>query len=96
MTDIEILERVKVSLGVTGEYQNGTIQEHISEVMAYMRAAGVPEHTIRNPCSVGAIARGVADLWNYGSGGTGLSPYFEQRLIQLRAEGLCDCGNIQT
>ena len=96
MTEVEILERVKVSLGITGEYQDGTIQEYISEVTAYMRSAGVPEHVIRNPCSVGAIARGVADLWNYGSGGTGFSSYFELRLTQLRAEGLCDCGNIQT
>lgn len=96
MTDVEILERVKVSLGITGEYQDGAIQEYISEVAAYMRSAGVPEYVIRNPCSVGAITRGVADLWNYGSGGTELSPYFEMRLVQLRAEGLCDCGNIQT
>lgn len=35
---------------------------------------------------VGVIARGVSDLWNYGNGSTGLSPYFKERVIQLSLE----------
>lgn len=94
MTENEILERVKNALGITGDYQDSVLQEYILEVSAYMRSAGVPENLIRNPCSVGLLTRGVADLWNYGSGGVGFSTYFEQRLIQLRSEGLCECGNL--
>ncbi|MCI9366311.1 MAG: hypothetical protein HFJ54_07320, partial [Clostridia bacterium] len=40
--------------------------------------------------SAGIIARGVSDLWNYGSGGTSFSPYFMQRAIQLSGKTVAD------
>ena len=83
MTDLELLEKVKKGLGVSGTYQDDTLQLYINEVKEFMRNAGVTQSTIDGSESVGVIIRGVADLWNYGSGSTELSPYFLQRVTQL-------------
>ena len=77
-----MLEKVKKSLGITGSYQDDTIQLYIDEVKQYLIDGGVSK--------VGVITRGVADLWNYGSGGTSFSPYFLQRAIQLSSKDIQD------
>lgn len=86
MMDTMILEKVKIALGVTGTYQDGTISFYIEETKAYLKSAGVDQHVIDSPASFGAIARGVADLWNYGNGSGQLSPYFKERAMQLSFE----------
>lgn len=78
-----MLESVKTALGITGTYQDNLLQIYIDEVIAYLTDAGVSESVINSDAATGIIVRGVADLWNYGSGGTQLSPYFMQRAIQL-------------
>lgn len=78
-----MLEKVKLALGVTGEYLDATIQIYIDEVNAYLLDAGVPHEKINSTETVGIVARGVSDLWNYGSGDGKLSPYFFQRASQL-------------
>ena len=83
MTDLELLEKVKKGLGVSGTYQDETLQLYINEVKEFMKDAGVTQTTIDGSESVGVITRGVADLWNYGSGNANLSPYFMQRAAQL-------------
>lgn len=85
MTNEELLIKVKQGIGMTGDYQDDTLLIYIDEVKDYMRNAGVPTSIINSNKSVGAIIRGVMDLWNYGSGDTSLSPYFKERVIQLRA-----------
>ena len=83
MTDEELLAKVKAGLGITGTYQDDALKFYIDEVKNFMRAAGVPQKTVESSESVGVITRGVADLWNYGSGSVKLSEYFIQRVIQL-------------
>ena len=78
---MEILEKVKASLGITGDYQNATLSEYIAEVKEYMRASGVPAEIVESEKAAGTIARGVSDLWNYGDGK--LSEYFMQRVTQM-------------
>lgn len=78
-----MLERVKSNLGITGTYLDATIQGYIDEVKQYMLDGGVNEDVVNSETSVGVISRGVADLWNYGSGGTSFSPYFYERVVQL-------------
>lgn len=78
-----MLEKVKTALGITGTYQDDTLQIYLDEVVAYLKDAGVSEDILASDVATGIIVRGVADLWNYGSGGTTLSPYFMQRAIQL-------------
>lgn len=73
------LNDVKNALGITGDYQNDTLQVYFDEVVAFLRDAGVAETHITS----GIVARGVADLWNYGSGEGKLSQYFMQRAAQL-------------
>ena len=79
----DILAKVKSALGITGEYQDATLQVYIDEVIAYMVSAGVPDEVINSSLSAGVIARGVTDLWNYNGGAGKLSDYFYQRVSQL-------------
>ena len=70
---------VKNALGITGDYQDATLQVYFDEVVAFLRDAGVADSNITS----GIVARGVADLWNYGSAGGRLSQYFYRRAAQL-------------
>ena len=76
---MNFLNDVKNALGVTGTYQDNTLTIYINEVVAFLVGAGVAESNITS----GIVARGVADLWNYGSGEGKLSEYFMQRAAQL-------------
>lgn len=73
------LEQVKNALGIVGNYQDATLQVYFDEAVAFLTDAGVSEANI----TVGVVARGVSDLWNYGMGDGKLSPYFMQRAAQL-------------
>lgn len=81
-----MLETVKAALGITGDYQDATLQSYIEEVNKYLKSAGVDERLIGSKLTAGTVARGVADLWSYGSGTGKLSPYFYERVIQLSKE----------
>ena len=87
MTDAEILEAVKNALGVTGEYQDATLKIYIGDVKEYMRSAGVKDDVLNSSAAVGAICRGVSDIWNYGAN-TEFSTYFKERVIQLVYTGV--------
>ena len=78
-----MLEDVKTALGITGEYQDATIQAYINEVIAFLNDAGVSTAQITS----GIVSRGVADLWNYGAGEGKLSQYFIMRASQLALKG---------
>jgi hypothetical protein len=74
-----ILADVKNALGITGTYQDATLQIYIDEVLAFLKDAGVADANITS----GIVSRGVADLWNYGGAEGRLSAYFMQRAAQL-------------
>lgn len=74
-----MLSGVKYALGIEGDYQDNTLSEYIEEVTSYLVDAGIASGKI----TVGLVARGVSDLWNYGNGGGKLSEYFMQRATQL-------------
>ena len=74
-----MIDDVKNALGVTGNYQDSTLSQYITEVKAFLVDAGVPESRITS----GIVSRGVADLWNYGAGEGKLSSYFMMRASQL-------------
>ena len=73
------LADVKNALNITGEYQDATLTLWMNEVVDFLQKAGVPAASM----TAGIIARGVADLWNYGAGDGKLSEYFIQRAAQL-------------
>lgn len=74
-----VLNDIKSALGITGDYQDATLQIYFDEVKAFLNDAGVPEERQ----TAGIVARGVADLWNYGGAEGKLSEYFMQRATQL-------------
>lgn len=86
ITAKELLQKVKIGLGITGEYQDEAIQFYIDEVKEFMRSAGVPAAVVDSSEAVGVIKTGVSDLWNYGSGSVKLSDYFIKRVLQLAAK----------
>jgi len=73
------LATVKNALGITGDYQDATLQVYIDEVVSFLVDSGVTESNITD----GIVARGVSDLWNYGSAEGKLSQYFYERASQL-------------
>lgn len=73
------LENVKNAIGVTGEHLDATLQVYFDEVVDFLTDAGVKPQNI----TTGIVARGVTDLWSYGTGEGKLSPYFLQRAAQL-------------
>ena len=79
MADATMLTKVKQALGIEGTYQDNTISQYVDEVMGFLKDAGVKEKYV----TAGIVARGVSDLWSYGSGNGTLSEYFMQRAIQL-------------
>lgn len=83
MADVNMLTNVKNALGIQGDYQDNTLSEYIDEVMDFLTDAGVTSKNITS----GIVARGVSDLWNYGSGNGKLSEYFMQRATQLAYKG---------
>ena len=73
------LNDVKNALGITGNYQDATLQVYFDEVVAFLMDAGVAQANITS----GIVARGVSDLWNYGGAEGKLSDYFIKRATQL-------------
>lgn len=87
LTAAERLAKVKSALGISGDYQNETLQIYIDEVIAELIAAGVKKDVAESAAAVGCIAIGVNDLWNYTSGGVKHSEYFNRRMVQLSLQG---------
>lgn len=83
MEDNELLDAIKTRLGITGTYHDGLLLAYAEDVKAYMLSGGVKPRILEDVASVGCIARGVADLWNYGAGDGKFSEVFYQRVIQL-------------
>lgn len=83
MASTTMLASVKNALGIQGTYQDNTLTEYIDEVIAFLVDAGVKSENI----TAGIVARGVSDLWSYGSGDGTLSSYFMQRASQLALRG---------
>lgn len=88
MAGFDILTTVKTALGLQGnDFFDATLQIYIEEVKQYLISGGCSQAVVDSESSAGVIARGVADLWNYGSGSAELSPYFRERAIQLCSKG---------
>lgn len=78
-----VLNKVKSNLGITGSYQDTTIQGWIDEVKEFLLDGGIAKEIVDSENAAGIISIGVKDLWNYGSGDGALSKYFFQRATQL-------------
>ena len=79
----DMLTHVKTCLGITGDYHDAILRGYIEDIEGYLVSAGVPESVAGSRKCGGVVARGVADLWNYGSGGAEMSAYFHERAAQI-------------
>lgn len=82
MTDIELLEEVKVGLNIYSNIPefNRTISNYIREVKQFMLDGGVNSSFFDTEKCIGIVTIGVGDLYRNGS----LSDYFYKRLYQLK------------
>lgn len=81
MAELDILNEVKIRLSISGSYHDDLLTGFIKDVKVYMKNAGVTK--VDEESSVGAITRGVSDLWNLGSGDGTFSPMFRDMVTQL-------------
>ena len=78
-----LLDDVKIRLAITGNYHDALLTSYIDDVKGYLTSAGVD---VAEESAVGVIARGVADLWNFGAGEGTFSKIFYERVAQLAIE----------
>lgn len=86
ITDDELLQHIKTSNLIGGDFHNDMILLKIKEVKAFMLSSGVNDDIVNSEVAIGTIAIGVNDLLSpLGTGGTQkLSQYFLMRVYQLR------------
>lgn len=86
ITDDELLQHIKTSNLIGGDFHDNMILLKIKEVKAFMLSSGVNDDIVNSDVAIGTIAIGVNDLLSpMGTGGVQkLSPYFVQRILQLR------------
>lgn len=87
VTEAELLQEVKSRIGVTGTYHDTAISGYIQDAKDFMVDGGVPESIMETNKIIGAVTRGVSDLWNNGSNNGDFSPYFIKRVTQLAFSG---------
>lgn len=80
MTKAQLLDEVKATLNITGDYSDGSLNNYINEVKAFLSDIDVPASILDSEAIVGIVSLGVDSLRETG----GLSEYFKQRAIQLR------------
>lgn len=87
----DLVSEIKTRLAVTGNYHDALLAAYAEDVKAFLVDGGVPAEVVESDEAVGCIARGVADLWDYGSGEGKFSPVFLQRAAQMavRREERC-------
>lgn len=73
------LDNVKIALGITGTYQDATLQVWFDEVVALLVDSGIPAELLTD----GIVTIGVDYLWNNGGDIGGLPAYLIPRATQL-------------
>lgn len=80
MDNQELLIRVKKALRFTGDFQDDTLLELISQVKEDMVEMGVSQEIVDSKVSIGAITKGIWDKDNLHE----YSSDFEKQVIRLR------------
>ena len=81
---MDLLTEIKNRLSVTGDFHNEVISGFAEDVKQFMLRAGVKKSVVESEKAIGAISRGVADLW---TGNGEFSVIFLQQVTQLTFEG---------
>lgn len=81
--DLHFKEVLK-SLGILdGSGVEDSVKPYYNTIVSYCLGAGVTDEKLLSESSIGLVARGISDIWNYGSGTGVLSEFFFQSLAQL-------------
>jgi hypothetical protein len=88
MTDIELLDKVKKGLNISGNYNDDTLLVKVLAVKQYMLNLGIPSEQIETDLGVAALTVGVNDLWNISSGDVSFSRAFELLIAHLQIVSL--------
>lgn len=83
LTNEQQIAQIKQALGIGDGIPDATINVWLSDVKDFMLNAGVPTGVINAETTIGTLARGVSDIWNYGDGNTAYSMVFKMRVAQL-------------
>lgn len=83
LTNEQQIAQIKQALGIGDGIPDATINVWLSDVKDFMLNAGVPTSVINAQSTIGTLARGVSDTWNYGDGNTSYSMVFKMRVTQL-------------
>lgn len=83
MNDTELLQEVKNRMLITTDYHDEMLKGFIRDTKEFLIDSGVLKEVVDSEVSVGVIARGVADLFNVGTGDGEYSSLFYKRAIQL-------------
>lgn len=83
ITDEELVNEIKKRLGITGAHHDTLLLAYANDTKEFMHSGGIPADVVDSEASVGLISRGVADLWNLGSGQGVFSGFFKQRIAQM-------------
>lgn len=83
LTTVEQIAKIKQGLGIGEGIPDATIEIWLSDIKDFMLNAGVPNSVINSDTTIGTLARGVSDIWNYGDGNTSYSEVFKMRVAQL-------------
>lgn len=87
ITDAQMLTEVKTRLSITGIFHDSLLNGYIKDVKDYLNRAGVSSSTLSDDSCLGVVARGVSDLWNFGSGEGKFSSLFYDMATQLALYG---------
>ena len=90
MIDVEILEKVKSGLSVSGVYNDDTLKIKALAVKQYMLNAGITVEQIETDLGIATLTVGVSDLWNISSGEVKFSPAFSMLITQLQVVCISD------
>lgn len=80
MDNEALLIKIKKSLRISGDYQDDTLRELISQVKNDMIDMGVKKSVVDSTVSIGAITKGIWDKDNLHE----YSLDFEKQIIRLR------------
>lgn len=85
MTEPQLLEMVKASLGMVGDFNDKPLMQNIKAVKNYLRNGGVSDDVLQSDAATSTIVIGVTDLFNLQSGEIKFSPAFFMLTTQLEA-----------
>lgn len=86
MEEYQYIDEVILAIGAS-LHQKSILKIYVNDVIDFMVDAGIKKEIAVSESCIGLVARGLLDVWNYGSGDTKLSPYFKEKVVQKAIGG---------